>query len=153
VRTRWQSTSCRLCWSTPAVSIRRSPRATRRCSKRCGPPGSAYFGGGPGHLGSIFEERDGHRVAVRLRFDDLIRFSPAASLYVARLRELVRQRAITLDLTVGEGYVLLNDRWLHGRRRFLGDRMMLRLIGDPLPEYRMTPGFLPTNAETSLPVR
>ena len=41
-------------------------------------PRSAYFGGGSGYLGSVFEERDDHRVTVRLRFDGLIRFSPAA---------------------------------------------------------------------------
>ncbi|TMM34388.1 MAG: TauD/TfdA family dioxygenase [Actinobacteria bacterium] len=104
-------------------------------------PRSAYFGGGSGYLGSVFEERDDHRVTVRLRFDGLIRFSPAASLYVGKLRELLRQRATTLDLAVGQGYILLNDRWLHGRRRFAGDRMMLRLIGDPLSEHRLAPGF------------
>ncbi len=113
-------------------------------------PRSAYFGGGSGHLGSVFEDLGGHRVSVRLRFDDLIRFSPAASLYVGRLRELVRLRSVTLDLAVGEGYVLLNDRWLHGRRRFVGDRAMLRLIGDPLPEHHVAPGFLSVGAENSL---
>ena len=116
-------------------------------------PRSAYFGGGAGHLGSVFEEVAGGRVAVRLRFDDLVRFSPSASMYTGRLRELVRQRAITLDLAVGEGYVLLNDRWLHGRRRFVGDRVMLRLIGDPSPDHQIVPGFLPVNAEVSLPGR
>jgi len=105
-------------------------------------PRSAYFGGGSGHLGSVFEDQGGHRVAVRLRFDDLICFSPAASLYVGRLREFVRLGSIALDLAVGEGYVLLNDRWLHGRRRFVGDRTMVRLIGDPLPEHQVAPGFL-----------
>ena len=114
-------------------------------------PRSAYFGGGSGHLGSVFEDMSGGRVAVRLRFDDLIRFSPAASPYVARLRELVRKRAITFDLAIGEGYVLLNDRWLDGRRRFVGDRMMLRLIGDPLPEHRIAPGFLPAERRDLMP--
>jgi len=115
-------------------------------------PRSAYFGGGSGHLGSVFAETAGKRVAVRLRFDDLIRLSPAASLYVGRLRQLVRQRAITLDLAIGEGYVLLNDHWLHGRRRFVGDRVMLRLIGDPLPEHQVAPGFQPASADISLSI-
>lgn len=116
-------------------------------------PRSAYFGGGSGHLGSVFQGLDDHRVAARLRFDDLIRFSPAASLYAARLRELVHQRTITVDLGVGEGYVLLNDRWLHGRRPFAGDRTMLRLIGDPLPEHHIVPGFTPARTGTPLPMR
>jgi hypothetical protein len=115
-------------------------------------PRSAYLGGGSGHLGSVFEDQGGHRVAVRLRFDDLIRFSPAVSLYAGRLREFVRLRAITFDLAIGEGYVLLNDRWLHGRHRFVGDRTMLRLIGDPLPEHQVVPGFLSVGAGISLAV-
>jgi hypothetical protein len=115
-------------------------------------PRSAYFGGGSGHLGSVFEDLGGHRVAVRLRFDDLVRFSPATSLYVGRLRELVRLRAITLDLAVGEGYVVLNDWWLHGRRRFVGARTMLRLIGDLLPGHQVAPGFSSVGAGISLAV-
>jgi hypothetical protein len=114
-------------------------------------PRSAYFGGGSGHLGSVFEEAADGRIRVRLRFDDLVRFSPATSLYLGKLREHVRQRAITLDLAVGEGYLLLNDRWLHGRTRFVGDRVMLRLIGDPLPDYEVAPGFVPATADLPLP--
>ena len=106
-------------------------------------PRSAYFGGGSGHLGSIFERLPDGRIAVRLRFDSLARFAPAVSLYLPRLREFARQHAITLDLAVGEGYVVLNDWWLHGRRRFIGARKMLRLIGDPLPAHGILPGFVP----------
>jgi hypothetical protein len=41
--------------------------------------------------------------------------------------------ALRLDLRNGDGYVALNDRWLDGRTRFTGDRVMLRLADDPLP--------------------
>jgi hypothetical protein len=70
-----------------------------------------------------------------------------------RCGELVHQRTIAVDLRVGEGYILLNDRRLHGRRRFAGDRTMLRLIDDPLPDHRIVPGFTPTRTETPLPMR
>jgi Taurine catabolism dioxygenase TauD, TfdA family len=110
-------------------------------------PRSAYFGGASGYLGSVFEEGLAGRMTVRLRFYDLARFSPAVSLYMGKLRELVRHRAVTLDLAVGEGYVVLNDRWLHGRSRFTGDRVMLRLLGDPLPEHQIAPGFEPVSTE------
>lgn len=106
-------------------------------------PRSAYFGGASGHLGSVFERAGDGRVAVRLRLDSLVRFSPAASLYVSRLHELVQRLSIPLDLAVGDGYVLLNDRWLHGRKRFTGGRTMLRLIGDPPLSCELPRGFQP----------
>jgi hypothetical protein len=65
-------------------------------------PRSAYFGGKVGHLGSVFEHVGEGRVTVRLRLDSLVRFSPAASLYVSRLRELVHRLSIPLGFEVGE---------------------------------------------------
>lgn len=41
-------------------------------------PRSAYFGGGHGHLGSIFTPARDGRVTLRLRLDHLARLSPAA---------------------------------------------------------------------------
>jgi hypothetical protein len=108
-------------------------------------PDAARFGGPKGHLGPVFEVAVG-RVAIRLRFDDLIRYSPDAAQYVGRLREMVHRRTITLNLAVGEGYALLNQWWLHGRRRFTGERTMLRLIGDTLPDRQLPVGFPASDA-------
>jgi hypothetical protein len=47
-------------------------------------------------------------------------------------------------LNAGQGYILDNHRWLHGRRAFTGQRVMYRVNGNPLPHLGITPGFLPT---------
>jgi len=111
-------------------------------------PRSACFGGGPCHLGSVFQQTVRGQVTVRLRFDELARFSPTLTPYLDRLRTLVRQRAITIDLRAGHGYILLNDRWLHGRTRFTGHREMLRIIGDPLAHHELPKGFQPATARS-----
>jgi hypothetical protein len=111
-------------------------------------PRSACFGGGPCHLGAVFEQTIQGQVTVRLRFDELARFSPALTPYLDRLRTLVRQRAIAVDLRAGHGYILLNDRWLHGRTRFTGHREMLRIIGDPLAHHELPNGFQPAMARS-----
>ncbi|MFE9958943.1 TauD/TfdA family dioxygenase [Micromonospora sp. NPDC005299] len=109
-------------------------------------PRSAYFGGGSGHLGAVFEQTTEGRITVRLRLDELARFSPMLLSSIDRLRRLVQQLTIPVDLGAGHGYFLLNDRWLHGRTRFTGNRMMLRIIGDPLSTDRLPSGFCPAEA-------
>jgi hypothetical protein len=104
---------------------------------------SAYFGGGAGHLGAVFEQAASDRIVVRLRFDEAIRFSPAAAPFAAGLRQLVERRTLSFNMMPGNGYVLLNDRWLHGRTQFTGDRVMMRIIGDPLIRHALLPGFTP----------
>jgi hypothetical protein len=111
-------------------------------------PHSACFGGGPCHLGPVFEQTLHGQVTVRLRFDELARFSPTLAPYLDRLRTLVLQRAIAIDLRAGHGYILLNGRWLHGRTRFTGHREMLRIIGDPLPHPELPNGFQPAMARS-----
>jgi hypothetical protein len=111
---------------------------------------SAYFGGGCGHLGSVFEPAPEGQITVRLRLDDLIRFSPAVTRYADQLRHAVVQHARVLRLREGEGFALLNDRWLHGRTEFTGERAMLRILGNPLPALALPCGFAP--GTTSLPM-
>ncbi|MGW3808729.1 TauD/TfdA family dioxygenase [Micromonospora sp. NPDC005113] len=109
-------------------------------------PRSAYFGGGSGHLGAVFEQTPEGRIAVRLRLDELARFAPMLVPFIDRLRALVQLQTIPVDLREGHGCILLNDRWLHGRTRFTGDRLMLRIIGDPLSTYALPGGFCPAEA-------
>ncbi|MEV0726555.1 TauD/TfdA family dioxygenase [Micromonospora purpureochromogenes] len=109
-------------------------------------PRSAYFGGGSGHLGAVFQQTTEGGIAVRLRLDELARFSPMLVPSIDRLRALVQQQTIPVDLREGHGYILLNDRWLHGRTRFAGNRLMLRIIGDPLSAYALPTGFCPAEA-------
>ena len=106
-------------------------------------PRSAFFGGAAGHLGSIFTNTDDGRVTVRLRLDDLAYFSPEVRRWLPELRAAIDRHAITLSLDAGQGYILQNQRWLHGRRAFLGQRVMYRVVGNPLPHLGIAPGFHP----------
>jgi alpha-ketoglutarate-dependent taurine dioxygenase len=115
-------------------------------------PRSVFFGGASGHLGSVFTETPDHTVTVRLRFDELINYSPTVAGYQNTLRDIVRRNEIIVDLAPCDGYVLLNDWWLHGRTQFTGDRLMLRLIGDPSPDTYRPPGF-PTSNRPLAPAR
>jgi alpha-ketoglutarate-dependent taurine dioxygenase len=47
----------------------------------------------------------------------------------------------TFRLREGDGVLLSNTRWLHGRDNFVGHRSMLRILGDPLPATGILPGF------------
>jgi hypothetical protein len=98
-------------------------------------PRSAYFGGGSGHLASVFEPATDGRITVR--------FSPVLTRHVDRLRHVVERQARMLRLAEGEGFALLNDRWLHGRTQFTGDRAMLRMLGNLLPVHSLPSGFVP----------
>lgn len=101
---------------------------------------SALFGGATGYLGSVFTEV-GDRMVVRLRLDELAQFSPEATRWLPALRATIDRHANILTLKAGQGYILDNHRWLHGRRAFIGQRVMYRVIGNPLPQLGIVPGF------------
>lgn len=107
---------------------------------------SVYFGHGRGHLGRVFEPAPDGRVTIRLRLDGLVRFSSAVAHYAEGLRRMVEQRVRTLRLVEGEGFALLNNRWLHGRTQFTGNRIMLRVLGNPQPALALPSGFAPRTA-------
>jgi hypothetical protein len=103
-------------------------------------PRSALFGGAAGHLGSVFT-RTGGRLTLRLRLDELAQFSPDVIHWLPALRATIDHHAQTFRLNAGQGYILDNYRWLHGRRAFTGQRVMYRAHGNPLPHLGITPGF------------
>lgn len=95
-------------------------------------PRSVLFGGAAGYLGSIFTYAEDGRIAVRLRLDDLAQFSPEVSRWLPTLRAVIDRHAVMFNLGVGQGYVLNNRRWLHGRRAFTGQRVIFRVNANPL---------------------
>ena len=109
-------------------------------------PRSALFGGAGGHLGAIFERDAAGRVSVRLRLDELSRFSPDVARVIPRLITLAEEYMLALPLRAGQGYLLNNTRWLHGRTRFSGTRTVLRMLGNPLPDLAICRGFAPSGA-------
>jgi hypothetical protein len=112
-------------------------------------PRSAQFGGTTGHLGSTFTLASDGTVAVRLRLDELVRFSPDVTRWLPTLRSAMDRHAMTIQLAPGEGYVLNNHRWLHGRRAFTGQRIMHRVLGNALAHLSIPAGFVPRCGEAA----
>jgi len=121
-----------------------------QAAKALSAPRSVLFGGAAGCLGSVFSNSGG-RITIRLRLDDLAQFSPETTRWLPVLRVAIDRHATMFRLNAGQGYVLDNHRWLHGRRAFIGQRVMYRVNGNPLPHLGITPGFQPARAvRTSL---
>jgi hypothetical protein len=112
-------------------------------------PRSVLFGGAAGYLGSIFTHAGDGRLAVRLRLDDLAQFSPEVSRWLPTLRAVIDRHALMFDLGVGQGYVLNNHRWLHGRRAFTGQRVIFRVNANPMPHLGILSGFRPAPVAAS----
>ncbi|MFD9735728.1 TauD/TfdA family dioxygenase [Umezawaea sp. NPDC059074] len=113
-------------------------------------PRSALFGGASGHLGSIITTIRRERLLLRLRQDELARFSPEVSWWLPVLRAAIERHAIEIELAAGQGYLLDNHRWLHGRKAFTGHRVVHRVHGDPLPDLGIITGLrcpAPSGAE------
>ncbi len=113
-------------------------------------PRSAFFGGGDGHLSSVFSQVGEGRVAVRFRQDALARFSPEASRHVATLRAAIERHRGELQLASGEAFLIDNHRWLHARGAFTGLRRLHRALGIPRPLIALPPGFLPLTSTSAL---
>jgi len=104
-------------------------------------PRAAYFGAAGGYLGPVCELAGSGRARVRLRLDDLAMFSADATPLIPLLRAVIAQHQQTIHLDAGRGLLVSNTRWLHGRDRYTGPRVMLRILGDPLPGTGIQPGF------------
>lgn len=105
-------------------------------------PRAAFFGAAGGYLGAVSEPAGLGRTRIRLRLDELAWFSADATDAVPLLRTVIARHMQTFRLRAGEGMLLSNTRWLHGRDRYHGLRTMLRVLGDPLPGTGIMPGFL-----------
>jgi alpha-ketoglutarate-dependent taurine dioxygenase len=109
-------------------------------------PRSVLFGGAAGYLGAIITHRPDERVSLRLRWDSLARFCPDVARVLPVLRAVVDRHTTEIALRPGQGYVVDNHRWLHGRRAFTGPRAMSRVLGQPLPTLAMPTGFEPPSS-------
>jgi alpha-ketoglutarate-dependent taurine dioxygenase len=120
-----------------AALARQHPDALRALSA----PRAACFGAAGGHLGPVCEPAGPGRARIRLRLDDLAMFSAEAGPIIPLLRDVITQHLHTIELRTGQGILVSNTRWLHGRDRYTGPRIMLRMLGDPLPGTGIQPGF------------
>ncbi len=104
-------------------------------------PQAAYFGTAGGYLGPVCEPVGPGRARIRLRLDDLAMFSADATPVIPLLRAVITQHLHAIQLRTGQGLLVSNSRWLHGRDCYTGPRIMLRILGDPLPGTDIQPGF------------
>jgi alpha-ketoglutarate-dependent taurine dioxygenase len=104
-------------------------------------PQAAFFGTAGAYLGAPLEPAGPGRMRIRLRLDDLVWFSTEAAGAIPLLRTAITAHTQTFRLREGDGLLLSNTRWLHGRDDFAGRRAMLRVLGDPLPTTGILPGF------------
>jgi len=104
-------------------------------------PWASFLGAAGGYLGAVVEPAGPGRTRIRLRLDDLAWFSADAADAVPLLRTVIADHMQTFQLRAGEGVLLSNTRWLHGRDSFAGRRTMLRVLGDPVPSTGIMPGF------------
>lgn len=111
-------------------------------------PRAAFFGAAGGYHGTVVEPAGPGRTRIRLRLDELAWFSAGAADAIPLLRAVIAQHMQTFRLRAGEGLLLSNTRWLHGRDRYSGRRTMLRVLGDPLSSSEIMPGFPSPTAAT-----
>jgi phosphoglycolate phosphatase-like HAD superfamily hydrolase len=74
---------------------------------------------------AIFEEKSR---MIRFRFDDGIQLSASMVESFSKLRDIIYQNALVVSLQPGQGYILDNHRYLHGRASFSGSRELLRAL-------------------------
>lgn len=59
---------------------------------------------------------------------------------------MIERHRVTMMLRPGQGYVLDNYRWLHGRGAFTGDRVFYRVHANPSTASELPRGFTPIHA-------
>ncbi|MFD7639184.1 TauD/TfdA family dioxygenase [Kitasatospora sp. NPDC059795] len=104
-------------------------------------PRAAYFGGSNGHFAAVLEQLPEGRWRLRLRQDELARFSPEAEAHLPTLHRAVEHHTVRMRLACGQGLVLDNHRLLHGRTGFTGERLLLRALGQAHRSLGLDPGF------------
>ncbi|KAL2822144.1 hypothetical protein BDW59DRAFT_181059 [Aspergillus cavernicola] len=84
----------------------------------------------------IFNETLG---LFRFRFDDSIQISASLVTRFPQLLDIIYRNSFSIPLQQGQGYLLDNHRFLHGRTSFTGSRELLRaLVNIPPPQSAVT---------------
>ncbi|RDW72324.1 uncharacterized protein DSM5745_07496 [Aspergillus mulundensis] len=84
----------------------------------------------------IYDETTG---LFRFRFDDGIQLSAAIVIRFPQLFETIYRNSFAVALQQGQGYLLDNHKFLHGRTSFTGTRELLRaLVNLPAPKSVVT---------------
>ncbi|MGW3185006.1 TauD/TfdA family dioxygenase [Kitasatospora sp. NPDC001119] len=104
-------------------------------------PRAAYFGGADGLFAPVLEDLPSKRWRIRLRQDELARFSPETQVQMPALRTAIARHTVSVRLAAGQALLLDNHRVLHGRAAFTGERLLLRALGPAHGGLGLEPGF------------
>ncbi len=103
---------------------------------------TVIFGGSEElYCGSIINRLSNDNYAIRFRFDELGYFSSDSHNAVEQLLEVMKNNSFKLRLRENQGYLIKNDRILHGRTDFQGEREMHRLLICLDKSSKIIPGF------------
>jgi len=100
-------------------------------------PGSARFGGKPEYRGAVFEpvaearRNEDARISIRFRWDELAAFTASTRAVMPVFLDLISRTGSQFTLRRGQGYIVQNGRWLHGRIEYAGDRKVHRILVRP----------------------
>lgn len=78
--------------------------------------------------GNIFTKEGDGSYTLRYRRDDFAYFSSPVIKELAKFDALADKHSFCVKLHAGDGYVINNRWWLHGRKEFSGEREFLRLL-------------------------
>jgi hypothetical protein len=77
-------------------------------------------------MAPIFTDRNGE-IGVRFRCSDPARAEDSA--HLEKFKSILHDVTVKKPCVAGSGYFLNNMRWLHGRTRYRGDRVVFRVQG------------------------
>jgi alpha-ketoglutarate-dependent taurine dioxygenase len=90
---------------------------------------SVVFGGSDDNVSaSIFKFIDTDRLQIRFRYDELGFYSSSIISKMPLFLEIMESCCSSFKLDQNQGYIIKNDRWLHGRTTFSGPREMYRIL-------------------------
>lgn len=77
--------------------------------------------------GPIFYTDSSNKLSVRFRYDQCSFFKLEAKKSIVLFQKIAEKLAHIIDFNIGSGYIINNNRWLHGRSHFEGSRMIRRI--------------------------
>ena len=105
------------------------------------------------HTGrAVFETMGPDRRRLRFRRDDFLYAAPSAWAHLERFARIVVENSISIRLGRGQGYIVQNTRWLHGRTAFIGARSCKRLLASPGVDSPLQSFDVDVCARTPVPV-
>ncbi|MFF1419769.1 TauD/TfdA family dioxygenase [Streptomyces sp. NPDC058280] len=105
-----------------------APEALRALSQ----PSAVAYGKTHVYMGPVFEPMDNdRRLRLRIWPWEAGRFSREAEAALDELQRAIAAQTLSVRLEAGQGYVIDNHRWLHGRLAYVGERVMLRIGVEP----------------------